>query len=794
MIPLSPKIMRPYAVFALVAAAATAVAPLAAQDSSTFTLTIPNIMRGPEVVGRMPERVQWSPDSRWIYFEWLPPGSDWRDPLAPYRVRASAGAKPERLTDTQADSLVPSAEMGSLSHNGRLRAVEYEGDIYVVDLRTRIARRLTDTGAREADPQFDVGDSRVFFTRDDNVFAIELKDGMVQQLTDVRQGPAPKEDSANSGQRKALEADQKRLFAVVRDEYRADSIRKAREAHAEGIRGKPLYLLRNERVANLAVSPNGKSVLLITRINSERSRSTEVPKWVTKSGYVEDLKGRDKVGDTQDSGRVALVSLPSGVARWLHPIPGDTIANPGLVRMLGWSDDGTHALLFTVSSNYKSRYLETVTADAGAIDTIDVLRDTAWIEGPCFGCGGWTKGGKRAWFVSEADGYAHIYTVNADGTGRTQLTKGKWEVLDATLSPDKKWFWMHTSEASPYERQFYRMAVAGGARERITDAKGGHDVTVSPNGQLLADVYSTPNRPPELFVEPFRAGSSMAQLTVSPTKAWLAYHWIAPDIIQIPASDGVMVPARIYRPQDVGAQPNGAAVIFVHGAGYLHNVVDYWSTYFREYMFNQMLASKGYVVLDEDYRGSAGYGRDWRVAVYRHMGGRDLQDEVDASRYLGTKFGIPPERVGMYGGSYGGFMTLMAMFTEPKHFGAGAALRAVTDWSHYNHWYTMRILNLPDKDTVAYHQSSPIYFAQGLQGPLLLCHGMVDTNVEFEDIVRLTERLIELGKTNWQLAPYPVENHGFVRPSSWTDEYSRVFALFERTIGHAAPAVTTGAR
>src|SRR6185312_3099224 len=620
-----PVTMRPFVTIALLAAAA---APLAAQDSSTFALTIPNIMRGPEVVGRMPEHVQWSPDNRWIYFEWLPPGSDWRDRLAPYRVRAQAGARPERLTNAQMDSAGPLVAQGTLSHDRRLRAVEYEGDIYVVDLRTHSARRLTNTEAREADPQFDAGDSRVFFTRDDNLYSVDLNDGLEQQLTDVRPGPAPKEDSANTGQRKALEADQKRLFEVIRDEYRADSIAKDRRTRAERIRGQPLYLLRDERVAELAVSPNGRSVLLITRINSERSRATEVPKWVTKSGYVEDLKGRDKVGDAQDSGRVALVSLPSGNARWLHPIPGDSVANPGLVRMLGWSDDGARALLFTVSSNYKARYLETVTAPAGAIDTVDVLRDTAWIEGPCFGCGGWA-GGNRVWYVSEADGYAHIYTVDADGTGRAQLTKGKWEVLDATLSPDKKWFWMHTSEPSPYERQFYRMAVTGGARERITLAKGGHDVTVSPNGLLLADVYSTSNRPPELFVEPFKPGTAMAQLTVSPTKAWLAYKWLAPEIIQIPASDGVMVPARIYRPQDVGAQPNGAAVIFVHGAGYLHNVVDYWSMYFREYMFNQFLATKGYVVLDEDYRGSAGYGRDWRVAIYRHMGGRDLQDEVD---------------------------------------------------------------------------------------------------------------------------------------------------------------------
>jgi dipeptidyl aminopeptidase/acylaminoacyl peptidase len=252
--------------------------------------------------------------------------------------------------------------------------------------------------------------------------------------------------------------------------------------------------------------------------------------------------------------------------------------------------------------------------------------------------------------------------------------------------------------------------------------------------------------------------------------------------VMIPASDGVQVPAHIYRPSDMHAQANGAAVVFVHGAGYLHNVGNFWSQYPREYMFNQFLASKGYVVLDLDYRGSDGYGRDWRTAIYRHMGGRDLQDQVDASRYLGTKYGIDPERVGIYGGSYGGFITLMALFTEPKHFGAGAGLRSVTDWAHYNQGYTSEILNLPQNDTLAYRQSSPIYFAGGLEDPLLMAHGMVDTNVHFQDIVRLTERLIELGKTRWELAVYPVEDHAFVRPASWADEYRRIFELFERNL------------
>jgi dipeptidyl aminopeptidase/acylaminoacyl peptidase len=209
-------------------------------------------------------------------------------------------------------------------------------------------------------------------------------------------------------------------------------------------------------------------------------------------------------------------------------------------------------------------------------------------------------------------------------------------------------------------------------------------------------------------------------------------------------------------------------------------------------MFNHYLASKGYVVLDIDYRGSAGYGRDWRAAIFRHMGGRDLQDHVDGSRYLQKEFGIEPERVGIYGGSYGGFITLMALFTEAKQFGAGAGLRSVTDWAHYNHPYTANILNLPQDDSIAYRRSSPIYFAQGLEDPLLIAHGMVDVNVHFQDVVRLAQRLIELGKTDWELAVYPVEDHAFTRPSSWTDEYRRIFELFERHLPRVTAAGATG--
>jgi dipeptidyl aminopeptidase/acylaminoacyl peptidase len=165
-------------------------------------------------------------------------------------------------------------------------------------------------------------------------------------------------------------------------------------------------------------------------------------------------------------------------------------------------------------------------------------------------------------------------------------------------------------------------------------------------------------------------------------------------------------------------------------------------------MFHNLLTDLGYTVLDIDYRASAGYGRNWRTGIYRHMGGKDLSDHVDAARWLVLQHGIDAGRIGIYSGSYGGFITLMALFTSPGTFAAGAALRPVTDWAHYNHGYTANILNTPVEDSLSYRRSSPIYHAAGLNDELLICHVMMDVNVHFQDVMRLQQKLIELGKDN----------------------------------------------
>jgi dipeptidyl aminopeptidase/acylaminoacyl peptidase len=448
-----------------------------------------------------------------------------------------------------------------------------------------------------------------------------------------------------------------------------------------------------------------------------------------------------------------------------------------------FSDDGK-AVVNITSKDYKDRWVMSLGLSNGNLKLIDRQHDDAWIGGNGIGWSsvaviGWLDN-ENIWFKSEKTGYAHMYSANVITGESKVLTKGKFEVLYVTLSKDKKTFYLISNKVSPHEHHFYHMGVGGGKMKQITSLKGGHEVTVSPDEKQLAVRYSYSNRPWELYLMPNEQGAEMSQLTQSTTEEFNSYKWIDSEIIRFQARDGVKVPATLYKPTT--DKNNGAAVVFVHGAGYLQNVHRWWPAYYREYMFHNILVDNGYTVLAIDFRASKGYGRDWRTAIYRHMGGKDLDDQIDGAKYLIERQGVSKDKIGIYGGSYGGFITLMALFKSPDTFKSGAALRSVTDWAHYNHGYTANILNTPVEDSLAYARSSPIYFAEGLKGNLLMLHGMIDTNVHFQDVARLSQRLIELKKENWELSVFPLEGHGFVESSSWSDEYRRIFKLFQETL------------
>jgi dipeptidyl aminopeptidase/acylaminoacyl peptidase len=413
---------------------------------------------------------------------------------------------------------------------------------------------------------------------------------------------------------------------------------------------------------------------------------------------------------------------------------------------------------------------------------LDRFDDPAWVDGPSFyETGAWMPDGSAIYFISEPNQWGHLYTVSLSGK-RTQLTKGNYEVHDAYFDESRQRWLVVTNEGHPGSRRVWSMNANGSDKKLVTPERGAYALTFSPDMSVAAVIKSTNTTPPELFLMDAVSGNLEGPLTQSTTEIFRSFSWLEPERIEFTASDGVKVPAHLFRPERFGGTPNRAGVVFIHGAGYLQNVLDSWSPYYREYMFNSMLAAQGYTVLNVDYRGSAGYGRDCRTAIYKHMGGRDLDDVIDGARLLVSDYGVGKNRVGTYGGSYGGFLTLMAMFKYPDDISAGAALRSVTDWAHYNHWYTSRILGTPQDDPEAYRRSSPIYFAEGLKGNLLILHGLRDDNVLAEDDIRLSQRLIELGKENWELALHPVERHGYVRAASWTDQMRRTHKLFERTL------------
>ncbi len=821
--------------FLLPVLVATAVAVPMRASGPSFDLSVESIMRGPRLVGYPPSNLRWSGDSERLYFEWRERDADETSTWVVSRSCADGaaasdsdrpGCEPRKLTDEERKSAPAPTAVWDRPHR-RALAVQ-DGDIVIIDTVTGTRTPVTHTTASESSPRWVAGDTAVTFVRDNSLFLLPIGQsaGGLEQLTDA--GP-PKRDPATTESQKFLKAEEQSLLEFVRE---AEAKRKKAEARREKEALPRIDLTERQSASDLQLAHDGRFVYALVVERPQNARRADVPNYVTASAYAEQIQARSKVGDAQDSRRLAIVNRSTKKTVWATLDPGGDVSSPppttdprdeapagrpsgpmlaqappsaspaasspaaktDPARDLRWSmpvvsRDGKHAVATVLSADNEHRWFVLVDPESGKTRVLDHASDEAWLRGAgAFGGSGagFLPDGRRLWFLSEKDGWMHLYVVDVTSPGATptQLTNGRWEISSVEMTPDDTQFLIMSTEAHPGERHVYTMPLDGGSRTRLTTEPGSHSVELSPDGRTLASIFSTSNRPPEVFFAASKPGAARVRVTTSPSEEWLAYKWTEPKLVTYRARDGAEVFARLYTPEMVGAKRHSGkpAVIFVHGAGYLQNAHRYWSSYYREYMFHHLLASRGYVVLDPDYRASAGHGRDWRTAIYRHMGGKDLEDVVDGAKYLAANERVDPKRIGVYGGSYGGFITLMAMFTTPDVFAAGAALRPVTDWAHYNHQYTSSILNEPQSDVEAYRRSSPIYFAQNLRGALLICHGMVDVNVHFQDSVRLAQRLIELRKENWELAVYPVEDHAFEQETSWADEYKRILKLFETNL------------
>lgn len=756
---------------------------------SAQSLTIEKIMKDPKWIGTSPSNPFWDADGKTLYFYWNPEGA----PTDSIYYVTEKNKIPQKASLQEKRDLVSYRSL-ILNQNKSAAVYAKNGDVYYKDLKSNKIIPITQTIEYEYGPAFSFNDSKIVYTRDQNLYAWDIQTGATQQLTNFQKSKST--TPTISSQEKWLQDDQISYLEVLKERKEKKEASNNYNKNFTSNELRKIYT-NNDRLQQLSISPDGRFISYMLSKPGPESKRTIIPDYVTESGFTTDIPGRTKVGSSQASTTFYLYdrhadtvfkintdSLPGirDLPDYVKDYPNkkwDKKIRPVYVAQSSWSPNGEHLVLDIRSDDFKDRWIVEWKKD-NSLELINRQRDEAWIGGPGLGNLDWINN-ETIWFQTEETGYAHLYSYHLPGKTKRELTSGKYEVQQAQLSNDHQSFYIITNEVHPGEKQLYRLNIADGKKERLTFETGGYEFSISPDEKNIALIYSYTNKPGELYWKRNNSGNKPERITtLSQSNEFQSYSWRDPEVLSFTARDGAQVYARVYAPREV--KKNMPAVIFVHGAGYLQNAHKWWSTYFREYMFHNFLADNGYYVMDIDYRGSAGYGRDWRTGIYRHMGGKDLTDNVDAANFLVKNYGVDASSIGIYGGSYGGFITLMAMFNTPDVFAAGAGLRSVTDWANYNHGYTARILNEPVNDSIAYHRSSPIYFAQGLKGHLLMCHGMVDVNVHFQDIVKLSQRLIELKKDNWELAVYPMEDHGFEEPTSWMDEYKRIFKLFETVL------------
>lgn len=796
---------RPIRVASAASALAVSALFLACTAHAQTPVTLTEAMADPDWIGPPVEQAWWAWDGQRVQYQLKREGAAIRDTWQQSIAVGNSAAKIDGAARADLD-----AARAVIDAARQRMAFVRNGDVFVRDLRNGTLTQVTRSSEDEVLPQWS-SDGNLVFRRGNDWLQWRAGQGVGEAaIVKAEKDPAapPKADDLRERQLAMIatlkkDKDTRDAARAQSEEWRrADPTR----SHA------PTYLGDDVAIVDSALSPDGRWLLVVTTAKgADEGRAGKMPKYVTESGYeeFEDVRTRVGVNDPLPH-RLWLVDVHASKATELKfdGLPG--IADDPLAAMrkaakqdplkgnrpvrietdgdgsgpaIHWSADGRNAALLVRAVDNKDRWLVSLApADAEAANaklvTRDRLTDNAWINWG-FNDFGWTRDG-ALWFLSERSGFSHLY-VNDGGKSRA-LTSGKWEVSAPVLSNDGNTFFFTCNRKWPGDYEVCAVPRAGGDVREVTSLDGVEDFSLSPDSSKVLVRHSASYMPPQLSVVN-AAGGNATQLTDTRKPEFKAREWIQPEYVQVPSKHGAgVVWGKFYGPKNYEPGKKYPVVMFVHGAGYLQNVSERYPNYFREQMFHNLLVQEGYVVLDLDYRASEGYGRDWRTAIYRQMGHPELEDYLDGLDWLVANKQGDKDRAGIYGGSYGGFMTFMALFRSPGTFKAGAALRPVADWSQYNHEYTSNILNTPELDPEAYKRSSPMEFADKLQDNLLIAHGMIDDNVFFKDSVMLSQRLIELRKDKWEIAPYPLERHSFTRSDSWYDEYRRIHELFERTL------------
>jgi dipeptidyl aminopeptidase/acylaminoacyl peptidase len=748
--------------------------------------------------------LRWSPDGKSISFDWNPEHAN----VNSLYLADTAGAPPHKLTPEEAVRVPPwplnrqsgVARGTSSTRDGRLMVWERDGDVFLFEGPSGRLTRLTNTEAAEQDSAFSYDQEQVTWQSEGNLFSYALDTGAVTQLTRFRAGGAAA--AAQTDYERSMAKRQLELFEGVRQQSERAREQQARQRAELGARPAAVTLKPSQQVQNLVLSPDERTVTFILADSSgvlaEPSASVvEQVRYVTASGLLEYQKlPNGRVADPLRDYSLGVLNVADGKVRYVDT----TSFSRRLVNWnpVVWSPDGKSAVAWAGARDDHDLWLCVIDVASATARPIFHETDEAWMRGfragRFLGEDGFVTtflpDGKSVAFLSERDGWYHLYTASLEGGEPRQLTKGRFEVGRPTISKDgKRWFFL-SSEGDLEQRHLYTMPIEGGARTRISPGEGWYDYySLSPDESQVALLYGNPAEPHELYILPARPGASARRLTTSTTEEFRSYRWQRPEFVTFPDRSGWTVHASLLRPER--PHPSRPAILYIHGTGWTQGVTKDFAPYLElnrpEFQF---YADQGYTVMAVDYKASRGYGRESRVSVFKRVGEPEVESLVAAVDYLIKECGVDRRRIGIYGHSYGGTLVHYALFTRPGVFAGGVAEAGQVDYAQQGQTAlaTRLMGGTPVESPDAYRNASPITHAERFRDRLLILHGALDGNVTLQQPLLLAQRLMELKKTGWDMAIYPMEGHLPQLESSRLDMERRRFAFFESVLKGPRPS------
>jgi dipeptidyl aminopeptidase/acylaminoacyl peptidase len=719
----------------VVVAAAFAMRTSATQTHAAGGLTIEQL-----IDIRHPSSPMWTPDGRVVAFVWDRAGVS-----GVYVVDAAARSAPRELKEAG------SQLAGTFwSADGAALMVPKNGDLWRVPIDGSAASPVWSTSQPESGIVASPDSARVAFVR-------------ATSSGDTATVPSGN-DCMNDRRR-----------ASAGSELWVRTVSDGREA---------LVTRQDQAISAVSWSPDGQSLVFTTGAHTIRHEQTP-----SYSGSKIIYTINENV-----PGETMVVAASGGTPR---PVP----AARGGFGPRRWLD-ARHFLVDRTSADFKRRTSVLVDTTSGDPKTLhEDVEEKFWSMTGDAGAGSQpSPDGKWIAFLSDRDGWDHLYVMPASGGEAIQITKGRFEAWRPAWSPDSTRIAFDANQPDRYGTRHLYVATLNGNPARatiagITSGRGTNIAPVwSPDGTRLVYQHTDPESSADLWTIEAKPGARPIRLTSSMPATMDRSQFVPPEMVHYAGPDGQQVPAWLFVPKNLDRNRKHPAIVWIHGDGVNQNY-DGWHVqrnYAVYYSFHQYLLQQGYVVIAPDYRGSIGYGRVWREGVYMDVGGKDAKDAWMAANYLKTLPYVDGDRLGVWGLSYGGFFTLIAVTDQPKLFRAGVDVAGVADYAMYYEdpyhggWTTSRI-GTPEQHPQVYAQASPLSHVDRLERPLLVLHGTSDVNVPYLHSVRLIDELMKKGKGELvSFMTYPGEFHYFTREHVLRDAWHRVADFFDENLKRPA--------